>query len=121
MLLPERLHLAKLGTGCLRLVQQFFSLALLSSDQSFRVNTLIDLFGHDSLAGGKIIERAKRVLHFLQRYESRLSPLRMFPSGKETRKKLDNVAQVFRPHAEVMPLLRANCSMLCDLALTQFL
>jgi hypothetical protein len=104
------------------------------------VSTLVDLFGHDSLASGKIVEGAKRVPQLLQRCKSGLSPPSVFPSGKEVRKKFDDVAQVFRPHAEAMPLLRAKvakllaslakalapsrqylCSVLCDLALTHFL
>ena len=68
------------------------------------------LFGHDFLAGDKIIERAECVLQLFQSCKSHLSPLPVF--GKQARKKFDRVAQVFSPHAEAVPLLRAKVAKL---------
>jgi hypothetical protein len=80
-LIPERLHLAKLGAGYFRPLQQLARLGLLSSDYSPRVSTLIDLFGHDALEGREIIESAKRVLQVLKCRKS--CPSTLDVSGEE--------------------------------------
>src|SRR6478672_6392668 len=85
-------------------VEELIYVSLFRRQQTMRMVPEVVAIGGERLALGEVVQRAKLVLQLLQRGQRRFPPRGVLLIWKNAGEKLDRVAQILRPDAQLVPL-----------------